>query len=72
MVRIARVVAPDMSHHISQRGNRRLETFFCDADYELYLELMAQWCKHWEVLIWAYLARLLSDWLLYRYCRQRL
>ena len=54
MARIARIVAPDMPHHITQRGNRRLETFFCDTDYELYLEFMAQWCKCWDVLIWAY------------------
>jgi len=30
MPRIARVVAPGIPHHISQRGNRRQVTFFCD------------------------------------------
>lgn len=54
MARIGRVVAPGMPHHITQRGNRRLETFFCDTDYEHYLKLMSEWCAHWEVLIWAY------------------
>jgi len=54
MARIARVVAPDMPHHVTQRGNRRLKTFFCNGDYEVYRELMAQWCARWKVAIWAY------------------
>jgi len=33
MVRIARAVAPGFSHHITQRGNRRQETFFNDAGF---------------------------------------
>jgi len=40
MVRIARVVAPGFPHHITQRGNRRQETFFSDEDYQAYRELM--------------------------------
>ena len=39
---MARVVVPDMPHHVTQRGNRGMETFFCDEDYAVYLELMAQ------------------------------
>jgi len=31
------VVVPGYPHHITQRGNRRLPTFFSDADYEAYL-----------------------------------
>ena len=54
MARMARVVAPDMPHHITQRGNRRLETFFRDSDYELYVKLMAEWCARWHVEVWAY------------------
>jgi len=45
MARIARVVIPGYLHHITQRGNRRQETFFCKEDYELYKELMTRWCK---------------------------
>jgi putative transposase len=41
MARIARVVVPGMPHHITQRGNRRQTSFFCDDDYHAYLELMA-------------------------------
>ena len=54
MARIARVVVPGMPHHITQRGNRRQQTFFCDADYRAYLELMAEWCATWQVEIWSY------------------
>jgi len=54
MPRIARVVAPGVPHHITQRGNRRLQTFFCDEDYLEYLDLMAEWCSRWKVEIWAY------------------
>ncbi len=54
MARIARVVAPGFPHHITQRGNRRQETFFCDEDYETYIDLMAQWCGRCGVQIWAY------------------
>ena len=43
-----------MPHHITQRGNRRQPTFFCDEDYAAYLELMAEWCQKCRVQIWAY------------------
>ncbi len=58
MARIARIVAPHIPHHVTQRGNRRQNTFFCDDDYQLYLDLLAQWCQHFEVEIWAYCLRL--------------
>src|SRR5262245_4311851 len=54
MSRLARVVAPGLPHHITQRGNRRQQTFFCDEDYQSYLELMAEWCCAYEVEVWAY------------------
>ncbi len=54
MARIARVVAPGCPHHITQRGNRRQQTFFCDDDYLAYLELMAYWCRKYDVDIWAW------------------
>jgi putative transposase len=54
MVRIARVVAPAVPHHVTQRGNRRQQTFFSDEDYQVYLELMSEWCKKHKVQIWAY------------------
>ncbi len=54
MARIARVVAPGVPHHVTQRGNRRQQTFFCDDDYRAYLELMAHWCSRCTVEIWTY------------------
>ena len=54
MARIERAVAPGIPHHVTQRGNRRQQTFFNDKDYQVYLELMAEWCGKYHVDIWAY------------------
>ena len=54
MARLARVVIPGLPHHVTQRGNRRQQTFFGDEDYAAYVELMATWCAAREVAIWAY------------------
>lgn len=54
MARIARLVAPGLPHHITQRGNRRQRTFFSDTDYAMYLGLLGKWCRKKGVDIWAY------------------
>lgn len=54
MARLARAVAPGVAHHVTQRGNRRLPTFFSDGDYQAYIELMAHWCEKRGVAIWGY------------------
>ena len=54
MARTARAVAPGIPHHVTQRGNRRQQTFFNNEDYQIYLELMAQWCMTFQVEAWAY------------------
>jgi putative transposase len=54
MARIARAVAPGIPHHVTQRGNRRQQTFFNDEDYQFYLVLMSEWCMTFQVDIWAY------------------
>lgn len=54
MPRIARIIAPGIPNHVTQRGNRRMETFFRDEDYQAYLALMAEWCRKFNVAIWAY------------------
>jgi putative transposase len=54
MARIARIVVPAIPHHITQRGNRRQESFFNDADYHEYISLMSASCKLHGVEIWAY------------------
>jgi len=47
-------VIPGLPHHITQRGNRRQQTFFNDEDYAACLELMAEWCREQGVQIWSY------------------
>ena len=54
MARLARVVAPGLPHHVTQRGNRRQPTFFRAADYRLYRDLMAECCAAAGVAVWAY------------------
>ena len=54
MARLARVVVPELPHHLTQRGNRRQRTFFRQDDYQAYRELMAEWCARCGVAVWAY------------------
>ncbi len=54
MARIARLVVPDVPHHITQRGNRREPVFFEDDDYRFYLDLLAENAAKAEAEIWAY------------------
>ncbi len=54
MARIARVVAPGIPHHLTQRGNRRQPTFFDADDYRAYRVLMGEWCRYWHGEVWAY------------------
>jgi putative transposase len=48
MVKIARVIAAGIPHHVTQRGNRRMQTFFGDDDYRSYVSLLAEWCRKEE------------------------
>ena len=61
MVRIARVVAPGFPHHITQRGNRRQETFFNDEDYQAYRELLSEWSSLCNGEVWALLLDILAE-----------
>ena len=54
MPRQARVVIPGAPHHVTQRGNRRQQTFFTDADYLAYLHLAAEAFGEAGVEVWAY------------------
>jgi putative transposase len=54
MARIARVVAAGVPHHVTQRGNRRQQTFFCASDYEAYRTLLAESCAMANVAVLAY------------------
>jgi len=54
VARISRAVAPGLPHHVTQRGNRRQQTFFSDEDYRAYIDLMHEWCTRYSVAIWGY------------------
>ena len=54
MARIARVVVPGCPHHVTQRGNRRMQTFFHTDDYLYYLELVSASCRKAGTAVWAY------------------
>jgi putative transposase len=43
MPRLARVIAPGVPHHITQRGNARRDVFDTDADRLVYLSLLGQY-----------------------------
>ncbi len=54
MARMARVVVPGEPLQVTQRGVRRMETFFEEADYRAYLEVLAEACTRTGVACWAY------------------
>jgi putative transposase len=54
MARLSRIVAPDVPHHVTQRGNRRQLLFTEPGDYALYRDLLAERCKRNGVSCWAY------------------
>jgi len=45
MARLARVVAVDTPHHITQRGNARQYVLETDADRLVYLDLLRRNCR---------------------------
>jgi len=54
MARQARVVIPGAPHHVTQRGNRRQQTFFRESDYRAYLHIAAEAFATAGVEVWAY------------------
>jgi len=42
MARIARIVVPELPHHITQRGVRRMDVFFSDDDRTEYIKHLAE------------------------------
>jgi len=54
MPRIARVVAVDYPHHITQRGNYRQRVFAKDSDYKFYLERLNEYHSKYKLSILAY------------------
>lgn len=54
MARLARVILPGHPHHVTQRGNGGARTFFGDADYALYRDLLGEHCGGAGVAVWAW------------------
>ncbi|KKL68886.1 hypothetical protein LCGC14_2120480, partial [marine sediment metagenome] len=54
MPRIARVVIPDVPLHVTQRGNRQEDVFFCDEDRLRFLELLGRYSVRHGLAINAY------------------
>jgi putative transposase len=54
MTRLARIVVPDLPHHVTQRGNRREPIFFEDGDHDVYCGLLAGQASKARVAVWAY------------------
>lgn len=54
MARLARIVLPGIPYHVTQRGNRRLQTFFEEADFALYHTLLADAAAKARTEVWCY------------------
>ena len=54
MPRIARIIAVQCPHHITQRGNNRADVFFDDEDRVFYLETLGSYCRRCHVEVRAY------------------
>ena len=54
MPRTARIVVPDVPHHITQRGNNRQDVFFVDDDRRVYLSILKEQSEKFglEILGW--------------------
>ena len=54
MPRFARVVVPGCPHHITHRGNRKVEVCFQDEDREECLDILLDYCQQYGMDIWGY------------------
>lgn len=54
MPRVARSVFPGIPHHITQRGNRREDVFFVEADRQCYLDWLGAYSQEHGLEILAY------------------
>ncbi len=54
MPRIARTVAVDYPHHVTQRGNNRINVFFEDEDRRFYFKTLKRYSEKYRLEIWAY------------------
>ncbi|MDI6845496.1 MAG: transposase [Candidatus Saccharicenans sp.] len=54
MPRQARIIFPNVPHHIIQRGNRNQIVFFEEEDKQLYLDILNHNCQQENLRIWCY------------------
>jgi putative transposase len=54
MSRLPRLILPGIPYHVTQRGNRRAQTFFEDGDFALYRDLLAESAAKAEAEVWCY------------------
>lgn len=54
MPRVARIVIPELPHHVTQRGNNGEAVFFTDDDRWLYLALLAAEAERYRVRLLGY------------------
>jgi putative transposase len=54
MSRNARVVIPSIAHHVTQRGNNRLDVFFVDADREAFFRYLREAATQFALRIEGY------------------
>ena len=54
MARLPSVVVAGLTHHVTQRGNRRQPTFFKDEDYAEYRRWFADACRRCGTQVLAY------------------
>lgn len=54
MSRVARIVAPGFAHHITQRGNRKMDVFETDDDRLAYLRFLKKYATRHNLSMYAY------------------
>lgn len=54
MPRTARVIIPNLPHHIVQRGHDRRAVFIENCDYQYYLENLKEWKQELELRVYSY------------------
>jgi len=54
MPRVARIVIPDVPHHVIQRGNNRQDVFFVDDDRRAYLRLLREHAERFRLDVIGY------------------
>ena len=54
MPRQARIVIPHEAHHVTQRGNYRMDVFDQDSNYQYYIELINEYAPKYGIEIAAY------------------